>query len=134
MTERQQAVERISAQPARAGDHVATGVFAIVPSQSTAPVGMAMLVPLPASKGVDRRDIEIGWHLHPDVWGRGYATEAGGAMVERAAAGGVPEVFAVTHPGNVRSQAVCRRLGMTDLGVRTDWYDLRLRAFRLAST
>jgi RimJ/RimL family protein N-acetyltransferase len=133
MTDREQALERIARQSARAGEHPATGIFAVVPLGEPASVGMAMLVPLPSSRGFDRSDIEIGWHLHPDVWGRGYATEAASALVARAFAAGIPEVFAVTDPDNVRSQAVCRRLEMTDLGLRTDWYDRRLRAFSLAS-
>ena len=27
---------------------------------------MVLLVPLPASEGVDRDDMEIGWHFHPE--------------------------------------------------------------------
>jgi RimJ/RimL family protein N-acetyltransferase len=81
---------------------------------------------------VDRADVEVGWHLHPDVWGRGYASEAATALVERGFAAGIEELYAVTDPDNVRSQAVCRRLGMTDLGLRTEWYDQELRAFRLS--
>lgn len=131
MTHRDQAVERIARMPGRAGDHPATGVFTLVPHDVEEPVGMAMLVPLPSSAGIDRHDTEIGWHLHPDAWGHGYATEAAKALVERAFTAGIAELYAVTDTDNVRSQAVCRRLAMTDLGVRTDWYDLPLRVFHL---
>jgi RimJ/RimL family protein N-acetyltransferase len=131
MVDRQEAVERIERMPVRRGDHPAADVFAVVPHGTQTPVGMAVLVPIPASEGFERDDHEIGWHLHPDVWGRGYATEAARALVERAFAAGIPELYAVTNPDNVRSQAVCARLGMTDLGLRTDWYDKELRAFRL---
>ncbi|KAA1378210.1 GNAT family N-acetyltransferase [Aeromicrobium fastidiosum] len=131
MVDRQEAVDRIERMPVRRGDHPAADVFAVVPHEVEAPVGMAVLVPIPASEGFGRDAHEIGWHLHPDVWGRGYATEAATALVERAFASGIPEVYAVTNPDNVRSQAVCRRLGMTDLGLRSDWYDRELRAFRL---
>jgi RimJ/RimL family protein N-acetyltransferase len=115
----------------RRGDHPAADVFAVVPHDTDRPVGMAVLVPIPFSDGFNGDDYEIGWHLHPDVWGRGYGTEAATALVERAFAAGIPKLYAVTHPDNVRSQAVCGRLGMTDLGLRPDWYDRRLRAFRL---
>ena len=131
MVDRQEAVERIERMPVRRGDHPAADVFAVVPHGEEKPVGMAVLVPIPTSEGFDRDDHEIGWHLHPDVWGRGYATEAAKALVERAFTAGIPELYAVTNPDNVRSQAVCRRLGMTDLGLRTDWYDRELRAFRV---
>jgi RimJ/RimL family protein N-acetyltransferase len=131
MTHRDQAGERITRFPARAGDHPATGIWAVVDDDTDVCRGQVMLVPLPPSAGVDRADIEVGWHLHPDVWGRGYALEGASALVERAFSAGIDELHAVTDPDNVRSQAVCRRLGMVDLGLRTDWYDRELRAFRL---
>jgi RimJ/RimL family protein N-acetyltransferase len=131
MTDVSEASARIARMPARTGDHPAAGIFAVVPKDDPRVVGMAILVPIPASHGFERDDLEIGWHLHPDAWGHGYATEAATAMLERAFAADVAEVYAVTDPENVRSQAVCRRLGMTDLGLRTDWYDRELRAFRV---
>ena len=131
MTHRDEAVGRIARMPERAGDHPDAGVFAIVPHGASGPVGMALLVPIPKSEGFGSPDLEIGWHLHPDAWGNGYATEAGRALVERAFASDIPELYAVTHPDNGPSQAVCTRLGMTDLGLRSDWYDRELRAFRL---
>ncbi|KQX72379.1 GNAT family N-acetyltransferase [Aeromicrobium sp. Root472D3] len=130
MTHRDEAVARIVRQPGRAGDHPAAGIFH-VSTRAAGAVGMAMLVPIPASTCLDRDDLEIGWHLHPDAWGNGYATEAASALVARGFGLGVPALHAVTHPDNVASQAVCGRLGMTDLGLRTDWYDKELRAFRL---
>jgi len=57
---------------------------------------------------------EIGWRLIPETWGKGYATEAAGAVLadafERV---GLDEVWAYTAPHNLRSQAVMGRLGMT---------------------
>ncbi len=89
--------------------------------------GTVLFKPLPAGVG----EIEVGWHLHPDSWGHGYATEAARAVVERGFAAGVPEVYAVVRPGNEASAAVCRRLGMTPLGRLRRWYDVELDAFRL---
>ncbi|MGD0313367.1 MAG: GNAT family N-acetyltransferase [Acidimicrobiales bacterium] len=58
--------------------------------------------------------VEVGWALHPDCWGRGYATEAGAASLSYAfEVLGLDEVFSVILPENVRSQAVARRLGLT---------------------
>jgi RimJ/RimL family protein N-acetyltransferase len=131
MVHRDEAVTRIARQPDRAGDRPCAGIFAVVPRESGSPVGMVMLVPIPSSAGVDRDDMEIGWHFHPDAWGNGYATEAARAMVDRAFAFDMPEIYAVSDPDNTASQAVCRRLGMTDLGLRANWYDRELRAFRL---
>jgi ribosomal-protein-alanine N-acetyltransferase len=57
---------------------------------------------------------EIGYRLAKHAWGRGYATEAAKEAVrygfEQAA---LPEIVSMTAVGNVRSQAVMRKLGMT---------------------
>ena len=90
-------------------------------------VGTVLLKPLPDGVG----EVEVGWHLHPDSWGHGYATEAARAVVERAFGAGLPEVYAVVRPGNEASLAVCRRLGMERLGRMRRWYDVELEAFRL---
>ncbi|MCW2751775.1 MAG: family N-acetyltransferase [Aeromicrobium sp.] len=123
---------RIDRMPERAGDRPEAGVFAVERKDNGIVAGMAVLVPIPASKDVDRSDMEIGWHLHPDSWGNGFATEAASALVARGFGAGLTELYAVTKPANGPSQAVCRRLGMEDLGLRTDWYDVELRAFRLS--
>lgn len=88
--------------------------------------GTILYKPLP---GVEH--MEVGWHLHPDAWGRGYATEAARGVVKRGFRLGVPEVFAVVRPDNHRSQAVCRRLGMRHLGRTTAYYDMELELFQL---
>ncbi|MBN1097218.1 GNAT family N-acetyltransferase [Blastococcus sp. TML/C7B] len=104
------------------------GCWAIEPRDAAdRPAGTILLKPLPQGVG----EVEVGWHLHPDSWGHGYATEAAQAVIERAFAVGVPEVYAVVRPGNEPSLAVCRRLGMTPLGRMTRWYDVELEAFRL---
>lgn len=122
---------RVDRYVGRGGGRHGLGVLAL--RRRTTPdaplVGIALLVPLPPSDGVERDDVEVGWHLHPDVWGQGLATEAGAAMLQHAWRLGLKEVHAVTHPDNTASQAVCHRLAMTDLGLREDWYDRRLRAF-----
>ena len=89
--------------------------------------GTVLFKPLPNGVG----EVEVGWHLHPDSWGHGYATEAARAVIERGFAGGVAEVYAVVRPGNEASMAVCRRLGMAPLGRLRRWYDVELEAFRL---
>jgi RimJ/RimL family protein N-acetyltransferase len=58
--------------------------------------------------------VEVGWTLHPDHWGKGYATEAGAQAVGYAFETlGLGEVWSVIRPSNHRSQAVARRLGFT---------------------
>ncbi len=108
------------------------GVWAIVPHDEDDPVGSALLKLLPYSSGETSPDTEVGWHLHPRVWGRGYATEAGGRLLEHAWMHGIEEVFAVTYPANLASQAVCARLGMTGLGQTDRYYGLTCELFRVA--
>jgi len=58
--------------------------------------------------------VEVGWRLARPAWGHGYATEAAAAALRHGFdAMGMPEILAVTASGNLRSQAVMRRLGMT---------------------
>lgn len=92
-----------------------------------------LLKPLPGRDGVTHTDdLEVGWHLHPDAQGHGYATEAARAVLAREFATGTRQVYAVVTPGNEPSIAVTRRLGMTHLGPRTDWYGgLELETFVL---
>jgi RimJ/RimL family protein N-acetyltransferase len=89
--------------------------------------GTVLFKPLPNGVG----EVEVGWHLHPDSWGHGYATEAARAVIHRGFSAGVPEVYAVVRPGNSASVAVCTRLGMRPLGRLRRWYDVELDAFRL---
>ncbi len=58
-------------------------------------------------------ELEVGWTFSRDVWGRGYATEAGRAAVEWGrTALGLARIASVINPANERSIAVARRLGM----------------------
>ncbi len=71
-------------------------------------VGAAGLQPL-----VGGPEIEIGWLLALDSWGKGYATEAGRAVLELGLHGlGLRRVVATIDPRNVRSVKVANRLGM----------------------
>ncbi|MEU4150314.1 GNAT family N-acetyltransferase [Streptomyces sp. NPDC026659] len=57
-------------------------------------------------------EIEIGWRLGRAHWGRGYATAAAEATLERLRSAGVAGVVAMVDAENVRSIAVAERLGM----------------------
>ena len=60
---------------------------------------------------------EVGYALHPEAWGRGYATEACTAAMDWAFdVLGWTDVIHSISPANTASQAVARRLGAVNRG------------------
>jgi RimJ/RimL family protein N-acetyltransferase len=60
---------------------------------------------------------EVGYALHPDAWGKGYATEACAASMDWAFdVLGWTDVIHSIDPANTASQAVARRLGSRNRG------------------
>lgn len=133
LTDRDDAVATLGRWRARQND-VHT-IWAIQDRATGHLLGTALLVPLLASgeKLLPGDDTEIGWHLHPDAWGKGYATEAANAVMSYAARSGVSPVLAVTWPENTASQAVCRRLGMRHLGQTDRYYNMTCELFTNAA-
>lgn len=110
------------------------GIWAIHDRQTGVVHGSVLLNLMANSDGSPPDVLEVGWHLHPDSWGHGFATEAATGALRYTFARGEPEVHAVVHPRNVKSLAVCRRLGMAPLGHTDRWYGVPLEAFRLAAS
>jgi RimJ/RimL family protein N-acetyltransferase len=113
----------------RSGLEPPMGLWAIVPLERREPIGTVLLMPLADADGLTDQ-LEIGWHLHPDEQGRGYATEAAQALLDRAAAAGIDAVLALTDLDNEPSQRVARRLGMNDEGVTDRWFGIATRQYR----
>lgn len=62
---------------------------------------------------------EVAWRLARPAWGRGYATEAGAAVLDHAFATlQLAEVIAAIDPDNVRSLRVAAKLGLRLTGTR----------------
>ena len=60
-------------------------------------------------------DVELGYRLARDAWGRGYATEAGAAWVAHAReAVRLPRLITIVAPGNAGSLAVAAKLGFRE--------------------
>ncbi len=69
-------------------------------------------------------EYEVGWTLHPDSSGHGYATEAARLLLDDVFARGLPEAWCGVFVGNEVSCRVAERLGLPYLGVQQDpWYD-----------
>lgn len=95
-------------------------------------VGSVLLKRIPWSKtvaGGRDEEIEIGWHLHPDAWRHGYATESAGAVLSLAHRHGIDRVIAVTNPANTASGGVAERIGMGAEGVTRDYYDATCKLY-----
>jgi len=63
-------------------------------------------------------DPELAWTFHPDVWGRGFATEAGIASRDYGfEVLGMERMVSVIDPRNVASARVAEKVGMSRAGV-----------------
>ena len=90
----------------RDGDHVR---FAVSPRGSRELAGEIVLTLTDAGSA----QVEIGWGVHPDHAGKGYASEAARAALEFAFAElGAHRVSASLDALNVSSAKVCERIGM----------------------
>jgi RimJ/RimL family protein N-acetyltransferase len=131
---------------ARSREQPDYGLWALELRATGQVAGAVLLSPLPG----DYITVEIGWHLNPDYWGAGYATEAGrgaialafgrdrvGAdqigpgLASRPARPVLDSVVALVDPDNIRSRNVCQRLGMRHLGQTNRYYGLTLDLFEL---
>ena len=60
-----------------------------------------------------RYEVEVGYHVRRDLWGRGYATEAARACIEYGFRElGAQRVISMIRPENVRSIRVAEKNGM----------------------
>jgi RimJ/RimL family protein N-acetyltransferase len=89
------------------------GLWALVGSPDGGLIGFTGLS-VPGFSAHFTPAVEIGWRLRRSAWGQGLATEAARAALDFGfGRAGLEEVVSFTSLGNVRSQAVMRRLGMT---------------------
>jgi [ribosomal protein S5]-alanine N-acetyltransferase len=89
------------------------GFWAVDEKETDALVGAAGLFPL-AWEGPE---IELAYHVVPSRWGRGYAAEAGGALLDAAwRETALDHVVAVAFEDNRASTRVMEKLGMTHEG------------------
>jgi len=95
-----------------------TGRYALVLRDTAEVVGGCGLVRRELDEGVE---IELGYHLRSDLWGRGLATEAARACLGEARERGLERMIAFILPGNTRSEAVARKVGMRPERER-DWF------------
>ncbi len=73
-------------------------------------LGWVLLIPV---DGIGP-EIEIGWRLRPEVWGRGVATEAAARLIAHAEALEIDQVIADIHADNAASRRVAAKIGMVE--------------------
>ncbi|MBP7776593.1 MAG: GNAT family N-acetyltransferase [Acidobacteria bacterium] len=65
-------------------------------------------------------DIQVGYALLADAWGKGYATEMAVRLLRYGLADlGLPQICAITNPDNIASQRVLLKAGLTRRGERS---------------
>lgn len=65
----------------------------------------------------DERTYEIGFHLRPEFWGKGYAAEAAGAVIDYAFTVLKTErLFAGHNPNNIASKKLLSKLNFKYIG------------------
>jgi RimJ/RimL family protein N-acetyltransferase len=127
--EERAAADRLIERWSRANrDDPTEGRWAVERKSDAVVAGTVILGPVSGGDG----EYEVGWHLHPDSWGQGLATESARGALEWARERlGLTEVFAVVYAGNDASMAVCRRLGMERLGSTAKYYETELELFKI---
>lgn len=61
-----------------------------------------------------RSEVEVGYHVRRDLWGKGYATEAARACMEYAFVKvGAERVISIIRPENMQSRRVAEKNGLT---------------------
>jgi hypothetical protein len=75
-------------------------------------------------------DLEIGWQLHPNIWGHGYASETTYALAQWAFSQGEDDIFAVVRPDSIRTAATVRRNGMEWVGETSADFWMTMQVFR----
>ena len=106
------------------------GIWAVEVRATGVVAGTVLLLTLP---NAEDGEVEIGWHLHPDSWGLGYASEAARAVLAHGFAGGLQEILAVTHLTNEPSMKVAERIGMHHEGIVDKWYDGPSQLYRISA-
>jgi RimJ/RimL family protein N-acetyltransferase len=104
-------VDRIEAR----FDQQGFGLWALEVAATGEFVGFTGLNPMPADVP-GAGGMEVGWRLVRSAWHHGYATEAARAAVDVAFGGvGLAEIWSMTAVLNEPSQAVMRRIGLTEV-------------------
>ena len=114
----------------RRGGGGSIGIWCVALRETGEQLGTTMLLPLPIEsddtdwdlvEGPDLPpgEIELGYFLKPEAWGRGYASEIARTLLEFAfKQTPMQEIVAVINPNNDASRNVLLKSGLTETGPR----------------
>jgi RimJ/RimL family protein N-acetyltransferase len=101
------------------------GCFGVTPLESDRLIGFCGFARPPERPGI----VELIYAFLPEHWGKGYATEAAGAMLEFGfTESGLTRIEATVDPTNLASKRVLEKIGMIyertgqEDGVLVDYY------------
>ena len=107
---------------------VGTTLFTVVLQETGEVIGDCGIFPY----NWEGPEIELAYRYRQTAWGKGYASEAGRAVIDAAWRDtDIQELLGVTDLRNHASQRVLAKLGFTDLGTIDRYYGEELRHFRL---
>ena len=104
---REDAVQALLEGPIAMQDVRGHSLYVVELKDSGAPIGMCGLIKRETLDGVD-----IGYAYLEPYCGRGYAYEAGMAVLALAPALGLKRVLAITSPNNLASNRLLRKMGL----------------------
>jgi RimJ/RimL family protein N-acetyltransferase len=119
MATREEAVERIRRYAGKLEVGSPRGFWAVEERATGVVAGTVLITTAGSDPPPDETEVEIGWHLHPDAWGRGLAREAAGALLA-AGLEHLPRINALMYVDNEPSAAVARAIGMVEQPISVD--------------
>lgn len=97
------------------GEEKGYSSWAVVEKGTGRVIGKAGFAELP-----DKSDVEVFYMFVKDAWGKGYATEISGALIEYGKEKlGLKRIVAFTFPENIPSQNVVKKIGLVRDGETT---------------
>ncbi|HEX7133029.1 MAG TPA: GNAT family N-acetyltransferase [Iamia sp.] len=119
MQTREEAVERIARYAATHEPGSPMGFWAVEERATGIVAGTVLIARAGSDPRPDETEVEIGWHLHPDAWGRGLAREAAGALLAAGLAH-LDHINAFMYVDNEPSAEVARAIGMVEQPISVD--------------
>ncbi|BAY82819.1 GCN5-related N-acetyltransferase [Calothrix parasitica NIES-267] len=111
-----------------------TGLWAIIVKQTQEFIGGILLKRLHDINENPTFNYEIGWHIHQESSGKGYATEAVLKIMNYGFHTlNLPVLIAIIDPKNTASLKVAQKLGMTSLGITDNYYNRGQELFYIKS-